>query len=51
MIDKILICDIVIWNKVICQYATIFNFVSEKEVKIANKTQTKRYNSVNKRKN
>jgi len=49
MTDRILICDIVNWNKVICQYATIFNFISEKEVKLANKTEIKRYNSVNKR--
>lgn len=49
MTDRILICDIVVWNKVICQYATIFNFVNEKEVKIANKTEIKRYNSINKK--
>lgn len=49
MTDKILICDIVIWNKIICQYAAIFNFVSKTEVKLANKTEIKRYNSVNKR--
>jgi hypothetical protein len=49
MTDKILICDIVVWNKIICQYAVIFNFVSVNEVKIANKTETKRYNSINKK--
>jgi hypothetical protein len=49
MIEKILICDIVNWNKIICQYAAIFNFVSKTEVKLANKTEIKRYNSVNKR--
>lgn len=50
MTDKILICDIVIWNKIICQYSAIFNFVTEKEVKLANKTEIKKYNSINKKK-
>jgi hypothetical protein len=50
MTDKILICDIVIWNKIICQYAAIFNFVSESEVKLANKTNIKKYNSINSKK-
>jgi len=47
---NILICDIVIWQNVICQYSTIFNFISENQVKLANKTEIKRYNSINRKK-
>lgn len=50
MIDKILICDIVIWQNLICQYSSILNIASESEVKLANKAEIKRYNAVNKRK-
>jgi hypothetical protein len=47
--QNILICDIVVWENVICQYSAIFSFISESQVKLANKTEIKRYNSINKK--